>query len=556
MKFIITNGKIVDVINGKIVDEDILVEDEKIKKIGKFDYQESKGIEILDAGGYFLVPGLIDAHTHNEMLFVSPKQFSELIISRGTTAAIIDCHDLANVVGLTEAMNYNRNEFKKTKLRSFFTLPCCLPPSKNETNGYALSFEDVLKELDQGDIIGLAEIMDLKGLVEKDELIKTIIEAKKRGLIIDGHCPGITGTELDRYITLSGASSDHEFSDIKEAIEKESKGMSLILRKGIVSGPNSFEIWEKISDKNKLMLSSDGCTTINKILEKGHLDFGILELVKEGIPIIEAIKISTINTARHYNLQNIGSLSEGNFADILFIKNLQEFAIEKVMIGGEFFQMKNEISEPYFPNTINLKIISEDKLKIKSKEDLNEVNTIELIRGSLETKHNKEILKTKEGFLQCDVERDVLYLSIINRYGPSNPCNGFVKNFGMKRGAICASTAQDSQNLIVIGTNHRDMIKALNEVISMGGGFALFEEEKLIASLNLKVAGIMSNETIVSLNLKIKEIEEQLKKRGCLLENPLFDISLCLTVSSIPEIKITDKGLYDFKKASFIGVIC
>lgn len=556
MTTIIKNGNIVDVTNDKIYHSDLSIKNGIINGIGSFRYS----INTIDAKDLFLVPGLIDAHTHNEMLMLSPISFSELILPTGTTSVILDFHDLANVVGIDNSFKYLKNEFNKLPLKVFYTIPSCIPSSENiETSGYKVKYEDIINLFKYQEVVGLAEIMDINGLFNhRKELEKILSWAKKNKINIDGHCPNLIENALLDYIRLSGASTDHEFLSVNEAIEKLNDGLKLIFRRGITNEPNSYNIWSKIQDKSKFLLCTDGCTTVGNVIKDGYMDGGIRKLIKEGIPPIEAIKMATINVANHYNLTKVGNIKIGNYADLLFVSDLENFKIEKVMINGNLINKKIKFPRNHnsLTNSLVYRNINLDQFMINSKREVQKARVIGLLEDSLITEEIILELKTKNNSVVCDLERDILYISVINRYDKNSPIiNGFVKGFGLKKGAIACSNAQDSQNIIVVGTNCNDMKLSVDELFKIGGGYVFTEDKNLIHKINLPIAGIMTNEDPYSFAKRVSHLEKQLNKNGCNLNNPLFALSLMFSVTSIPYIKITDKGLYDFNSNSFKEVI-
>jgi len=565
MKILLKNGKIVDVINSKIYRSDILIDKGFIEKIGNINIDEEKNTNTINATDYFLVPGLIDAHAHNEMTMLSPGNFAESVLSKGTTSIILDFHDLANVIGIKNAFEFNLNEFNQTLLNVFYMLPICVPSSKKtETCGNKDSLNQVISLLSKKEINGIAEVMDVPGVLNKESrLIKPIQEAKKRNLLIDGHCPELIGEKLSKYIQISGVSTDHEFVSIEEAQEKLNKGLKLILRRGITEEPNSYKIWNASKQKSNLMLSTDGCTTPTNIIQEGYMDFALREIIKEGIPAIDAIKMATINTSNHYKLKNIGAIKKGYVADILFISDLNNFRAEKVISKGKLFDKKTSFFTSVYStqilNSIKKEPLSEEEFQVKiNKKNINsKVRVIKLIQNSLITEEEiHELSLDNKANLKPNLSKDIIYVSIINRYNKKGKViNGFVKGFGLKSGAISCSNAQDAQNIITLGTNHSDMIAATNSLIKMQGGCVLVDNGRVINKISLPVAGIMSMKSAEQLKEEVNYFEKQLKELGCNMPNPLFHLSLMFTVSSIPKLKITDKGIYNVEENEFKSVI-
>lgn len=511
---------------------------------------------MIDATDFFLVPGLIDAHAHLEMMMMAPSLATELILPTGTTSMIIDCHDLANVIGTNSALNYFINGFKNMPMRTYYMIPICIPSvSGIETSGYSINYNDFVRSLRKNRVIGVGELMDVKGILEERLELKKILKlAKGKNLLIDGHCPQLRGKRLKEYTSKSGVSTDHEFNSIDEAVEKLEQGLKLIFRRGITKEPSSYFIYKSAKPSN-LMLSIDGCTTPISIIEEGYMNYAIRQLIKEGIPAIAAIKMATINIANHYGLKNIGSIREGNYADILFVPNLTEFSVKRVMFEGKLIEeLKFPRSKNNLRNTIKREAIKLEELVIKSKNTKENIRTIKINKDSLITEEEINRLRVSNNTIKADVYKDILYLSIINRYETNGSLgNCFVKGFGLKSGAIACSNAQDSQNLIAIGTNHKDMELAINQIIKSQGGCVYIENKKEIAYIQLPIAGIMSDNK--NLLAELYNMENNLRDRNCYINNPLFWISSMLTILSIPHLKISDKGLYDTDKHSFVPLI-
>ena len=552
---VLLNGWVLDAAESNITKQDIGITSGRISFLGNISKIEACGAEKLDIKNKLVIPGLIDCHTHHEMSLLSLTAFSEVVLKKGTTTIILDPHDTVSVLGI-EGLDYLIEESKNLPIRIFFTVPPCAPAS--------LDFDESKKTVKLKDIkraffypqkvLGLAEIMDIKRVLEKEpELLEMAGFAKFGRKIIDGHMPGLHGTDLIKYLNATCALTDHESGSVEEALEKNELGIFTIIRRGSLEKEfSAAEFSSKAKQNDKTMLATDGCVALQDILRKGHMNFGVKELIREGVSIGEAIKMAAYNSARVYGLENqIGDVKPGLFADLVVLKNLESFEPEYIVANGALVDnsLFNNLSfryPPHFLKTIDRDFVTEECFKIKTGSEMGNicVRAIEIVSGTLLTKEIPEWLFIENSEVLAAVHKDILKAAIFSRSSEKYAL-GFVRGFGFKRGAFAGSIAQDSQHIIVVGADGKDMAFAVNEIIRRQGALLFVENKKVIAALDLPLAGIMSLEKPETVCEKLDKINYELVLRGCRLRNPYTALSWQMSIPSIPGLKITVKGLVE-----------
>lgn len=563
-----------DVVSDTIYPARITIEDGLFKEITPITVSE-KDIVKIDVKG-LMVPGFIDSHIHIESSMVTPAQFAKIAVRHGTTAAVCDPHEIANVLGIegVEAMIENA---KQVPFNFFFTAPSCVPATSFETSGAILDSSDIDYLLQKDEIVALGEMMNFPGVINGDEEVHKKLElAKKYGKPIDGHAPLLTRDDLDKYLA-AGISTDHECSNVLEALEKKIKGMKIMVRDGSsamdmeglfdieeagkqldFSGPMGLmfrDIFERkiYSPLFDFIVSDDKHP--NDLI-KGHLNKSINKAVGLGIDLIKAINMVTINPAYHYNL-NCGAIVPGAKADFIIVDSIYDCNVLKTYVGGEcVFDGENvlfDIPEIEPRNTINTTKKTAGDFDIHYDGDECEVNVIECFDGDLLTKKATAKLYVKDGVVQPDIYQDILKIAVVERYGGNTIANAFIKGFGLKKGAIASSVAHDSHNIIVIGYNSQMMVDAVNQVIDDKGGISVVSED-LSDSLPLPIAGLMSNEDVYDVADKLGILHNMVKALGCQVEAPFMTMAF-MALLVIPSIKISDKGLFDGDNFEFMDVI-
>ena len=563
-----------DVVSDTIYPARITIEDGLFKEVTPITVSE-KDIVKIDVKGLML-PGFIDSHIHIESSMVTPAQFAKIAVRHGTTAVVCDPHEIANVLGIegVEAMIENA---KQVPFNFFFTAPSCVPATGFETSGAVLDSSDIEYLLKKEEIVALGEMMNFPGVINGDEEVHKKLEfARKIGKPIDGHAPLVTRDDLDKYLA-AGISTDHECSNVLEALEKKIKGMKIMVRDGssamdmedlfnIDEGGKSIDfsgpmglMFRDIFERKIYSPLFDFIVSDDKHpndLINGHLNKSINKAVGLGIDLIKAINMVTINPAYHYNL-NCGAIVPGAKADFIIVDSIYDCNVLKTYVGGEcVFDGENvlfDVPEIEPRNTINTTKKTASDFDIHYDDDECEVNVIECFDGDLLTKKATAKLYVKDGVVQPDIYQDILKIAVVERYGGNTIANAFIKGFGLKKGAIASSVAHDSHNIIVIGYNSQMMADAVNQVIDDKGGISVVSED-FSDSLPLPIAGLMSNEDVYDVADKLGILHNMVKALGCQVEAPFMTMAF-MALLVIPSIKISDKGLFDGDNFEFMDVI-
>ena len=531
------SGNLVDIHNRKIYPAMINISAGRIEKIERTRYSEE---------GY-IIPGLIDAHIHIESTMLTPGSFATAAVSRGTTGVISDPHEIANVIGV-DGINYMIEDGNKTPFKFYFGAPSCVPATEFETGGASIGPKEIEDLLKRNEIKYLAEMMNFPGVVnENKEVMQKISIAKRFGKKIDGHAPGLTGAQLRKYIN-AGISTDHECSSIEEAIEKISMGMKIIIREGS-AGRNLdalkdlFNIYPEM-----IMLSSDDIHP--EMLKKRHLDKLLALLINEGYDLFNVIRSVTLNPVLHYKLDS-GLLRQGDYADFVLVDDIKTMNVLETWINGEKVFDRGRILFDYKPgnqiNNFNCSRIIKEELKINNTGS--EIRVITAFDGDLFTKEmTRETGNQKT--VESDIKEDILKIVVKDRYRDAAPSVAFIKGFGLKKGAFASSVAHDSHNIICVGTSDDDIVNAVNEIVKMKGGLAV-SEGGLIQSMQLNIGGIMSDQPLLGIADKYESLSELVKDMGCTMSAPFMTLSF-MALLVIPELKLSDRGLFDGKKFQLV----
>ncbi len=538
------SGNIVDVVNQRIYSGTIEIKDGKIHSITEKPVKETQ----------YITPGFIDAHIHIESSMLIPSEFARMAVTHGTVATVSDPHEIANVLGI-KGIKFMINNGEKVPFKFYFGAPSCVPATSFESTGASLGIKEIDELLSSDKIYYLAEMMNFPGvLANNEEILKKIALAKKYGKPIDGHAPGLEGDDAIKYIS-AGISTDHECFSLNEAIHKIKNGMKILIREG--SAAKNFEELIPLMDNyaDHIMFCSDDKHPDE--LAQNHMNTIASRAVKKGYNPLKVLRTMSYNPVNHYKL-NVGLLQPNDDADFLITDSLEDFHISATYIKGEKVAENGKtfiksIAEETI-NVFNCKPISIKDLEIEATGNF--LNVIEAINGQLITKRIMTPARIENGKVISDPENDILKIVVLNRYTPSKPSIGFIKNFGLKKGAIASTVAHDSHNIIAVGTNDYSILKAMQLLIEKKGGICVIEEKNEGEHNNsfflpLQVGGIMSNENGYLVAEKYIHIDKKVKELGCKLTSPFMTLSF-MALLVIPEIKISDKGLFDVKLFDFI----
>ena len=548
---VIKNANIINVFTKEIVKADIAICMGQIVGIGQY-----SGIKEIDAQDKYVCPGLIDSHVHIESTMVTPSEFAKAVLPHGTTTIIADPHEIANVCGIN-GINFMLNESKSLPLNTYFMMPSCVPSTPFENNGADLTVELMEPFLSNNRILGLGEVMDYPSVINgSEEMLRKIDLFDNK--IIDGHSPNLTGKELNAY-RAAGIMTNHECSTIEDVIEHLRLGMYVQIREG--SAAKNLENIVKGLLENKIELNRCIFCTDDKHLEDirkdGHISYNIKKAIAFGVDPIEAICMATINTAQCYRLKRLGAIAPGYSADLIILNSIEDFSIDKVLYRGGIVYENEGLNVDISPkiedrnvfNTVRIPNINIDDLKIGL--DNNFTTVIGLTSNELITKKETSEVKVIDGAFCPD--ECFSKVAVIERHkSTKNIGLGIVSNFNIKNGAIASTVAHDSHNLIVIGDNDEDMILAIEELKRVNGGYTVISKGEIVGTLELPIAGLMSDNTANYVENRLKNMIEEANKLGINDKiDPFITLSF-LALPVIPEIRITDQGLFDVTQFKFI----
>ena len=553
---VIKNCKVVDVYNGTIIDGDIAISDGLIAGVGSYN-----GHEIIDANGKYAAPGFIDSHIHIESSYVSPEELGRLLVPHGTTTIIADPHEIANVCGF-KGINYMLKASEKTALDIKMMLPSCVPATPFEHAGAKIDAKDMEQPLKDGQLHGVGEFMNFPGVVfGHDEVLDKLIVANNEGKVIDGHSPGLKGNELNAY-AAARIKTDHECATIEDMHDRISRGLYVMLRQGsachdlsnLAKGVTPF-------NSKRCILCADDMQP-KTILSVGHLDNSLRMCVEEGIDPIIAIQMATLNAAECYELKDRGAIAPGLRADIVIFDNLKDFNVDNVLVEGNEVASNGQYKLPIELHEID-DTIGSFKVKDFSKDKLilpinsNKANAIGILPGGVVTK--KEIVSIKrndKNEFVYNPDEDVVKVSVVERHqNTGNVASALLKGYGIKEGAIALSIAHDSHNIIVVGVSDDDMTYAVEQLIKQGGGIILVKDKEVLESMPMPIGGLMSDKSGEWVDEKLQSIHKIAHETLKVSDNIEPVMTLCfMSLPVIPEVKITDMGLFDVTQFKFISV--
>ncbi|WP_404350457.1 adenine deaminase [Sutcliffiella horikoshii] len=550
---VIKNGRIIDVFNLEIIEEDIAIKNGMIIGIGNYD-----GDEVVDAEGAFICPGLIDGHVHMESSMIHPHYFTRTILTHGVTTIITDPHEIANVSG-TSGIQFMLDAAEECPIDVFFMLPSCVPATSFEHNGANIEAHDLAPFYAHDRVIGLAEVMDFPAVRDSDEaMVAKLAQAIQHDKKIDGHGAGLAPEDLNIYASAH-IKTDHECVTAQEAKERLKRGMYVMMREGTVA-KDVRSLIPLVNERNarRFLFCTDD-KHLDDLVNEGSIDHNIRIAIQERLDPLLAIQIATLNAAECFSLKDRGAVAPGYLADLLFIEDLEKFTIKDVYKNGKRIKEQDHPHPPIpvpdlLKDSVNMKPIHKKDLKISVETD-KLCNIIEIIPNSLVTKRIKETVTTYNGEFLPNIEKDQLKLAVIERHKCRGHIGlGIVKGFQMKNGAIASTVAHDSHNIVTVGTSDENLLIAVQAIEQMKGGLVVVCEEKIVASLPLEISGLMSNMPTENTLSSLKDLHDALQLIGSQNNfNPFVALSF-LSLPVIPELKLTDTGLFDVTKFEHITI--
>ncbi|RCA12252.1 adenine deaminase [Enterococcus durans] len=552
---VIKNAKIINVFTKEVMEADVAICDGMIVGVG--DYE---GKQIYDAKNKYLVPGLIDGHVHIESSLLSPKEFAKVSLIHGVTSVVTDPHEIGNVAGST-GLDFMIDDARSVPMNIFVMLPSCVPVTPFETNGATLDAASFIPFLERPEVLGLAEVMNYQAVATNEAtIIDKLRLMKNKNKKIDGHAAGIHGDDLNVYLA-AGIRTDHEATTAEEARERLALGMYLMIREGTVA-KDLHALYPAITPENSrrcLFVTDD--KLIDDLVSEGSIDHIIRQVVQLGMDPLQAIQMATLNAAECFGLDHLGAIAPGYQADFFLTDDLTTLPIVDVFTQGNLVVEQGEIIQDRFPTqpnpftdnlpAMNVKPLSNTSFALPIHSE--QAHVIEIIPNSLLTNDLIEMVSVKDGFFEPSIENDWLKIAVIERHHQTGNIGvGIVKGFQLKDGALATTVAHDSHNIVVVGTNDEDMLYAANQLIKKGGGMIAVKAEKELACLPLPIGGLMSQDPFLEVNTQLVSLTKEAYKLGASQAfDPFLTLSF-LTLSVIPELKITDKGLFSFSKFNLI----
>jgi adenine deaminase len=551
---VIRNGTIVDVYSGSLITGDIAICGGLIAGIGSYE-----GRTVLDAAGQFLLPGFIDSHIHIESAYVSPEELGRLLVPHGTTAIIADPHEIVNACGIP-GLNYMLEAAEETVLDIKYMLPSCVPATAFEHSGAVVDAKAMEEPIRDSRILGLGEFMDFPGVIQgAGEVLDKILLAKAQGKLIDGHSPRVRGNDLNAYAAAL-IHTDHECATPEELVERLSRGMYVMLRQGSAC-KDLRNLLKGVTAGNsrRCILCSDDRQP-KTILELGHLDDHLRICVEEGLDPVTAVQMATINAAECFRLYDRGGIAPGLRADIAMVDDLKHFRVNRVLIEGALVAEEGRCLPPFRRHddsavrfSFHVKDFSVEQFRLHLKDD--RVYVIDINPGSVVTGKGTAIVKRDDrGDFVYDPRADIVKVAVLERYhNTGNRAVALLRGYGIRRGAIALSIAHDSHNIIVVGITGDDMAFAVEKLLTQGGGIMLVKDHAVLESMPLPLGGLMSDQSGEWVNQKLRAIHETAHRELGVSREVEPVMTLCfMSLPVIPELKLTDMGLFDVEQFRFI----
>ena len=533
-------GNIVDILNKRIFKGEVCLENGQISAIREVNHEVEN----------YILPGFVDAHIHIESSMVVPSEFAKIAVLHGTVATVSDPHEIANVLGV-KGVYFMIENGKKVPLKFNFGAPSCVPATSFESAGAVINADDIKLMMENPDINYLAEMMNYPGVVfDDEEVLQKIQHAKNNNKPIDGHAPGLRGKDVTKYIT-AGIYTDHECFTYEEAQEKLQKGMKILIREG--SAAKNFEALIDLLPVHfeNMMFCSDDKHPDDLLI--GHINQLCERAVAKGMDIFKVLQVACINPVNHYNLE-VGLLQVGDTADFVLVDDLEKFKVLETYIDGELVAKngKSFVTSVPFENLNNFETEKKKVADFEILSSTDKIRVIEALDGELVTNEIEANALVVDGKIISNIDNDILKMTVVNRYQNKNPSIAFIKNFGIKHGAIASSVGHDSHNIIAVGTSDEFICKAVNLLIHHKGGICTINStaEKVVA---LPVAGIMSDQSAEVIGRSYAELDSMAKEMGSTLSAPFMSLSF-MALLVIPSLKLSDQGLFDGNTFKFTSL--
>ncbi len=520
--------------------------------VGSGDYKAKR---VIDLDGMYLAPGFIDGHCHLESTMLTPREFARAVIPHGTTAVVADPHEIANVLGM-EGIWYLVQASRGVPFRFHFMLPSCVPATHLETSGASLTAQDLSLIAGEKWVLGLGELMNFPGLINGDPAVLEKLLAF-RGRLVDGHAPGLGGKLLNAYVSC-GIRSDHECTSLREAREKLERGMWIMIREGSTAR-NLEDLIPLVNERTarRCLLVTDDRSP-EDLLERGHLDTAIEKAVALGLDPVLAIQMVTINPSEYFGLRELGAIGPGYWADAVVLSELRPPRVEMAFFRGRVVWRKGRVGGPWggastkAANSFSMAPLTLDSLRVEGRGD--RMRVMELVPGQIVTRESRLRPKVRDGAVVSDPLRDLLKLVVVERHRCTGRVGvGFVRGFGLKTGALASSVAHDSHNVVAVGVEDGDLLKAIQTVARMKGGLVVVEKGRVKEKLPLPVAGLISPWPLDRVAERHRKVRHAAMQLGCELEDPFMVLSF-LALPVIPSLKVTDLGLVDVNEFRVVGL--
>jgi adenine deaminase len=539
MNFTIKSN-LIDIVAREIYAAEVFIENNKIRSITR----------ITEKLNTYILPGFVDAHVHVESSMLVPSEFARIAVTHGTVGTISDPHEIANVLGVA-GVDYMINNAKQVPFHFYFGAPSCVPATNFETAGAVINAQDIDALLSRKEIVYLAEMMNFPGVIYKDkEVLKKLALAKKHNKPVDGHAPGLMGHDMQTYFD-AGITTDHECFGYIEALEKLKHGVKILIREG--SAAKNFDTLISLLKEypDQIMFCCDDKHPDNLI--ESHINDHVKRALNAGHDLFNVLRAASYNVIKHYHL-SVGLLQVTDNADFIEIDSLENFNILKTYINGNLVAEKGRS----FIKSVNAPIVNNFNCSLKEPHDFklkveaHQIRVIECLDGQLITNELFIDSFSENGFAESNVSEDILKIAVVNRYSDAPVAKAFIKNIGLKHGAIASCVAHDCHNIVVVGTNDEDMCRAVNLIIEAKGGISLAHERETMV-LELPIAGIMTNQRAEQVAEAYTKLDKRAKELGSKLRAPYMSLSF-MALLVIPELKLSDKGLFNGKSFEFTDV--